>query len=85
MTENPDAVVEYAVATRTFVNGEFDRIDTGREWSGRSGKGYSYHEAIMLITQENMNEQRRTGNLDTVGAILMTREVTAWKPSERRD
>lgn len=80
MTDNLDATVEYAIATRTIANGEFDRIDTGRERSGRDRKGYSYHEAVMLIAQENVNEQRRTGNPNAIGAILMTREVTAWAP-----
>lgn len=82
MTNNTETTTEYAVATRTFTDGPFDRIDTGANWSSRT-RGYTYHEAVVLVRRENGNERRRTGNPAAVGAILMTRTVTAWKPLEK--
>jgi hypothetical protein len=82
MMDKPEGTMhtEYAVATSTMIDGEFDNVDTGREWSNRRGKGYTRAEAMEKIGTANINMQRRTGNPEAIGAILMTRRVEDWTP-----
>lgn len=65
---------EWAVQIRTYVDGEFDRLDDGSKWSHRRGQKYTEVEARREAEQWN---RQRSGI-----ARAVRRTVTPWEGQE---
>lgn len=72
---------EYAVQTKTFLDGDFDRTDDGRGWSDRRGKPYTLEEAEEVASKfVRYVSTRFPDNEETTRtARVVTRTVSEWK------
>lgn len=64
--------IEYAIQEKTFIDGKFDRLDTGR---GFPEVKYTHEQAEEIVNRQN----ERYG---LVWQRVVSREVTDWTPLE---
>jgi hypothetical protein len=69
-------MIEYAVQTRTFVDGDFDRTETRQMGTGRVGTPHTLETATEQVERWN-NSTYYPG---VIRARLVSREVSEWAP-----
>lgn len=73
--DNTETTTEWAVQERSTFDGPWARVDDGRGWSHRHGKGYTEAEA-------RAEAATRYNNVDpALWRRVVTRAVTVWLPA----
>lgn len=63
-------MIEYAIQEKTFIDGDFDRLSTGR---GFPEVKYTREQAEEIVNRQNKR-------YDVVWQRVVFREVSDWKP-----
>ena len=64
---------EWAVQSRTFTDGPYDRTDDGTAWSDRRGQKYTENEARAVAASYSRRGQ---------AARVVRRSVTPWEETD---
>lgn len=72
--------IEYAVESKRLLDGDWDRVDDGRGWSSRNGRGYSLDEATEEALSITEDVRHRSPGYSTSVARVVQRGVTGWEP-----
>lgn len=67
----PTTDIEWAVQSRTYIDGPYDRFDDGTQWSNRRGRKYTEQEARDCASMYNRREPEL--------ARVVRRTVTPWE------
>ncbi|WP_271983593.1 hypothetical protein [Pseudoclavibacter terrae] len=66
---------QFAIQEKTFLDGDYDRLDTGAGWSNRRGRRYTEAEA-------HARAERQSGLSRPIPTRVMRRFVTQYEPVE---
>ncbi|MBF4549490.1 hypothetical protein [Pseudoclavibacter sp. VKM Ac-2888] len=64
---------QFAIQEKTFLDGEYDRLDTGAGWSNRRGRRYTEAEA-------HARAERQSNLSRSIPTRVMRRFVTEYEP-----